>query len=86
MGWGGPVVNNFEQVSSDGHQMSLAGTGVPVMRESMSGGDSLYSEVPCPEVGLEGGGAVGGGLLSEVQCIMGNVHMGLPSQPCGEND
>ena len=36
-GGGRPEVNNFEQVSSDGHQISLAG--------------AWYSEVPCLEVG-----------------------------------
>ena len=25
--WGGPEVNKFKQVSSDGHKMSLAGSG-----------------------------------------------------------
>ena len=34
---GGPVVNNFEQVSSDGHQMSPA-----------EHGGSLCREDPCP--------------------------------------
>ena len=42
-------MNKFEQVSSDGHQMSLAG-----------------------------GAWLGGGLYSEVKCIMGNGHMGPP--------
>ena len=33
---GGPEVNKFEQISSDGHKMSLA-EGVPVQRGPMSG-------------------------------------------------
>ena len=48
----GPQVNQLEQVSSLGHQMSLAGVRL------------LYR----------------GGLYSEVQCILGNGHMGTP---CG---
>ena len=58
--WGGVCgsqVNQFEQVSSLGHQMSLAGIR-PLYR---------------------------GGLYSEVQCILGNGHMGTscgaPSPP-----
>ena len=47
-------MNNFEQVSSDGHQMSLAGDGGPCNERIHVGGDSLYSEVPCPEAGLGG--------------------------------
>ena len=50
---GGPEVNKFEQVSSEGHQISLAG--------------------PLSDVR-----AGGGGLYSEVQCIMGNGHMESP--------
>ena len=49
---GGPCtgsMNKFEQVSSDGHQMSRGGVGWDR------------------------------GLHSEVQCIMGNGHMGTPS-------
>ena len=48
-----PEVNKFEQVSSNGHQMSVA-----------RGGRDPSSKVPC-----------GGGLYSEVQCIMSNCHM-----------
>ena len=36
----GPQVNKFEQVSSDGHKMSLAGRG-----DRTRGGGGLYSEV-----------------------------------------
>ena len=49
-------------------------------------GGSLYSKIPGPEgrLGLELGGPyivrshvrIGGSLYSEVQCIMGNGHMG----------
>ena len=45
VGIGGPEVNKFEQVSSDGHQMSLA-------KGMVLGGP----EVPCP--GLGGGGVL----------------------------
>ena len=63
-GW--PVVNKFEQFSSDHHQMSLTGNPceVPIQR------------------GL-GAWGLGGSLVSEVQCTMGNGHMGFP---CGQND
>ena len=54
---GGPQVNKFEQVSSDGHKMSLAGR---------------------PHVWK--GGVESGILYSEVQCIMGNGHLGPPYQ------
>ena len=77
--WGvaSPQVNKFEQVSGDSHQISLAG--------------GLGWEVPCPTSGggqgqawgvsgpMSGGGAgpeQGGSLYSEVQCIMGNGHIG----------
>ena len=71
-----PEVNNLEQVSTDGHQMSLAERG----RASLA----LYSELPC----RGGGGSwLGdpaqrapisrvGALYSDVQCIMGNGHIG----------
>ena len=75
MGGWCPKVNKFEQVSSDGNQMSLAGgDGAPCPVR-------FYSQAPkvsCPGLGW------GGGLYNEVQCIMGNGHMG-PS-PCGETD
>ena len=47
---GGPQMNKYEQLSSRGHQMPLAG-------------GSKYSEVPCPEctsAGAKGGGGGGG--------------------------
>ena len=82
---GDPVVNRFEQVCSDGRHM--LGNG------GDSGGGSLYQEVPCLEGAggflcsevscLERGRLVPVGLYSEVQCIMGNGHMGTP---CGQND
>ena len=68
---GGPKVNEFEQVSSIGHQMSLARG--PLQCGLMSRG-SLYGEVPCPK-GL-------GVPVGEVQSIMGNGHMGAPT--CGQ--
>ena len=40
---GGPQMNKFEQVSSDHHQMSLAGEGVPGLRSSC--GWSIW--IPC---------------------------------------
>ena len=58
-GWA-PQVNKFEQVSSGGHQMSLA-EWVPC----------LMSKVPCLK-------SRGWALYSEVQCILGNGHMGTP--------
>ena len=57
---GGLEINKFEQVFSEGHQMSLVG-------------GSLYSEVSC----LEGVGPRLGVLASDIQCIIGNGHMGL---------
>ena len=69
VGGGGPQVNKLEQVSIDGHQMSLAvvGLGVPCL---MSGG---------------GPGSGGGrtGLYSEVQCIMDNGHIVTPCEQNG---
>ena len=60
-------MNKFEQVSSDGHQMSLAERGwgwrLPGL---MSRGARARVEVPWS----------GGRLYSGVQCIMGNVHVG----------
>ena len=63
-GGGGPQVNKFEQVSSVGHQMSVAGV-------SQADGQGLG--VP----GLMSGEGVGR-LYSEVQGIMDNGHMGTP--------
>ena len=63
---GSPQVNKFEKVSSDGHQMPLAGR-------------SLSSEVPWGQnFGSETRTSVG--LYSEVQCIMGNDHMDHPCE------
>ena len=47
--WGvGPQVNKFEQISSNDHQMSLAGVGMPGWREVCPGGGYVqrYSQ-PC---------------------------------------
>ena len=51
-------MNKFEQASSDGHLMLL-----------VRGEGSLYSEVPCPEVG-------GGSLHSEAPRLGGWVGRG----------
>ena len=69
-GGGGPEVNKFEQVFNDGHQMSLVGEGKKTVRSHVGGG--------------LGSGQMG--LYSEVQCIMGNGHMGPPPPYCGHND
>ena len=63
---GGPQVNKFEQVSNDGHQVSLV-EGVAGQR----GG-------PMSNVQGTRTAATVRGLYSEVQCIMGNGHM----DPC----
>ena len=59
-------MNKFEQVSSDGHQMSLA----------------EGSQVSWPGLGvpgfMSGGAEPGGSLYNEVQYIMGNGNMGSP--------
>ena len=75
-GWGTVLeVDRFEQVSSDGCQMSLArkrSLSGEVQWIPMSGG-FLTNEVPCQRlVGL-----CGGCLYSEVQCMM--VTWGSPS-------
>ena len=58
-------MNRFEQVSSDGHQMLLAG-------QQLGTGPV---GVPC----FWGEGVpILGGLYSEVQCIIGNGYMGSP--------
>ena len=61
----GPQMNNFEQVSSDGHQMSLVGAGLGRGRG------------PMPDVWSGGGGWRS--LYSEVQCVMGKGHQGSHS-------
>ena len=65
--WGDPQVNKFEDVSSVGHQMSVAWGRVRGPRSDGwdGGGRSLKSDV-------------GGVLYSEVQGITGNGHMGTP--------
>ena len=80
--WGeGPQMNKFEQVSSDHHQLSLAGGRVVGVPGLMSGG-GRESRVP----GLMSGGGsrvprsddCGGGeriLFSDIQCMMGNGQM-----------
>ena len=55
-------MDTFEQVTSDDHKMSLAGGKI------QAGGVQ----------GLISRGWVGARLYSEVQCIMGNDHMGTP--------
>ena len=59
IGGGGvdPQVNNFEEVSNDGHHMSLAGDGAEVRG----------SHVSCPE---GAGGWAGDQRASKVQCII----------------
>ena len=66
----GPQVNKYEQVSSLGRQMSLAGgsqgQGITAQCGSMSGGwgqGFLYVEVPC----LGTGDGVGRSVYGEVQ-------------------
>ena len=67
-------MNQFNQVSSDSHQMSQAGEDT----RCLGGMDILVQGCPmCGEGAMAG---VGGALYSEVQCIMGDGHMGLPKQ------
>ena len=66
---GCPQMNNFEQISSDHHQMSLAEGGVPgLMSDVLEGARGLGVPGLTSRVGL----------YSEVQCIMGNGHMASP--------
>ena len=65
-------MNKFEQVSSFDHQMSLAGGQGQVVPVKVAGPGP---ESPCTE---ESQGR--GSLYGEVQCILGNGHMGCP---CG---
>ena len=63
---GGPQLNKLEQVYSLGHQMSVL-LRVLCLQEARVR-RAHYSEVPC--LGWRS-------LYGEVQCIMGNGHMGL---------
>ena len=63
-GWVGPKVNNFVQVSRDGHQMSLSGDTMSDVLGTRAGGPCLMF--------LEGVGC------SEVKCIRGNGYIGTP--------
>ena len=82
----GPQTNKFEQVSSDGHQMSLAGApgprGVPCL---MSWGARARARGPICDVQGAGTRTEEGALYNEIQCTMGNGHMGTPS-PCQQTD
>ena len=69
---GGPQVNKFEQVSSDGHQISLPGALGPRV-----GAGGLMYDVQGAGVGL----VLRGALHSEVQYIMGNGHIWNPRSP-----
>ena len=60
-------MNRFEQVSSDGYEMSLTGT------EVLRGGGLRVALGRWGWVGVGGGGSWGG-LYSKVQCIMANSH------------
>ena len=89
--WGpvqwGPI-SKFEHVSSDDHKVSLAGGARARLggyHVSCLGGGQGW-ELPCLMSGVSGGtGAEPGGgfMYSEVQCIMGNGHMG---HPCGQTE
>ena len=60
----GYEVSKFEQVSNDGYEMSLAWRGPCQVKSHIQAGRA---------------GARGEGFLSsEVQCIIGNGHMGPP--------
>ena len=69
-------MNRFEQVSSDGHQMS------PVGRGAEPGGSRVWRGARARGVPGPMGWRV---LYSEVQSIMGNGHMGTP-HPHRHND
>ena len=68
-GWVDPDVNNFEQIFSGGHQISLAGVGSEGV---MSGG--LGTRGSPILISRSGKGL--GGMYSEVQCIMLMVKWG----------
>ena len=85
-GWGeGHQVNKFEQVSSDGHQMSLGGGqgwGGGPMPDVLGVGSYVWCREEAPMSDVQGSQACRrGDLYSEFQCIMDNAHMGDPS-PC----
>ena len=67
--WG--PIKKFEQVSSDGHRMSLAGGGPegPMSRGQGKRASHVWSCGPGPE---------GRSLYSKVKCIMGNSHVPTP--------
>ena len=65
-GRGGSEVKKFEKVCSDGHQISLAGGSL----RSHVWEESLSSYVWVAKAGT-------GSLYSEVQCIVGNGHIGM---------
>ena len=75
-------MNKFERVTSDSHQMSLAGGGMSGVQGAGLGG-------PISDVqGVGPGGSitdVQGDHYSEVQCIMANGQMGTPHSH-GQND
>ena len=80
-------MNQFEQVSSDSHQMSLAGAGWFPMSHIWRR-DRTRVPVPCPMSGegfpctershVLGVVGPGEGAYSEVQCIIVNGHVGAP--------
>ena len=75
----GPQVNKFEQISSLGHQLSLGG-GPRTVRSHVWGGGRVgmvpvLVGFPCR---VWGGLGPVGALYVEVQCIMGNCHIGTP--------
>ena len=79
--WG--PVNKFEQVSSDGHQMSLVGGMVRGSPCPMSGGGAgLWGlGLGGEEVSMShvwGRGQAKGALYTEVECMMHNGHMRTP--------
>ena len=78
---GGPQMNKLEKVSSDCHLMALAGGGARSRGVTglMSRGDVGEGRSNVQRGG--GRGRTGGGLYSEVQCILGNGHIGIP---CGQ--
>ena len=80
--WECPKLKKFEQVSTDGHQMSLAeGGGLCSVTSHVQGGwGSLCSEILCSRE--EAGQWLA--LYREVQCIIGDGHM--DPYPCRQND